>query len=291
MQSPTSGPGSTLYYNVNFAGPAPGANGGELFLRRPAMTNHGPLVVIANPPNNGFVDDSDTVTIVFNKPIDSKFLTNNLTGIILSSSGNSVAGTIVPIIHVSGDQQSATFQFPGLTLPGTTYQLTLTGQSVQDLAGHPLDQIPSTQAADSYTMLFRTPPSVITPLVDVENGRGSVISGTQMYVIDEASDGNFLYAYDISNPSVPVLESETHLFGQPRDLTVVPQYRYKRFAADSIQQNDLVVVVGGDLDDIISAEGTGQNSDDVTVTVPGQYLWVINMGEPTGARDPCFSES
>ena len=58
----------------------------------------------------------------------------------------------------------------------------------------------------------------------------------------------------------------------------MPQFRYVQNVHGPVQTNDLVVVVGGNLDAIINqAQGT-------TVTEPGQYLWVMNMSNPANPQ-------
>lgn len=275
IQGATSGQSATLPYQIAFGAPTPVAPSGNI--PKPDTNDvHGPLVAETLPTENGFVGDDGQITINFNKPIDAN-VTNRLTGITLSTSGSSSATIPAPILRLSSGQQSLTVQYPGLT-PNTTYQLTLTSQSIQDLAGQPFDQKPSTPTSDSFTMTFRTPPAQTAALPGLLNGKGSVISGDRLYTLDQAPQDNYLDVYDISVPLKPKLLSQTHLFGLPRDLTVIPQFHYKRNIHDTVQSNDLVVVVGGDLDSTIN---TNQGTD---VTVPGQYLWVVAAGDGTSPQ-------
>ena len=93
-------------------------------------------------------------------------------------------------------------QYPGLA-PATTYRLTLSGQSIRDLATQPLDQLPSTPAPDSFTMTFRTPPAATTNLPITGNWTGTAISGNHLYALDQAPNDNYLEIYDISIPLQP----------------------------------------------------------------------------------------
>ncbi|MGH7867902.1 MAG: hypothetical protein ACREP9_09820, partial [Candidatus Dormibacteraceae bacterium] len=114
-------------------------------------------------------------------------------------------------------------------------------------------------------------------LTGLANGRGSAISGNKLYVLDQNPRDNFLDTYDITAPNNPKLLSQTHLFGAPRDLVVVPQYRYTLTEHLPAFTNDIVVVVGGDLATAI---------DQVTLqpVAIGQYMWVFNMGDPTAPQ-------
>ena len=59
---------------------------------------------------------------------------------------------------------------------------------------------------------------------------------------------------------------------------MIPHFGYQLNAQAPAVTNDLVAVVGGDLSAIINT-----NQGD-TVTVPGQYLWVLNVGDPTSPQ-------
>jgi len=233
---------------------------------------HGPLVVEARPSENGFLGEDGEITIYFNKPIDA-FVTNHLSGVTLSSAGNSSAVEVKPLVALAGRQQVLTLRYLGLQ-SGGTYRLTLSGQSIRDLANQPLDQRPSTTEADSYSMTFRTAPAAETTLPAVVNGRGSGISGMRLYVLDQTPQGSFLNTYDISSPLKPFSIGQFRLKGTARDLVVLPRFGYQLNASAPVETNDLVVVVGGDLDaQINQVQGT-------TVSVAGQYIYVINMGNP-----------
>ncbi len=262
-------------YAIDFVGPPPAPTNHVI---SPPDTNdmHGPLVVSTQPSESGFVDESGTIQIFFESPIDS-YVRDHIGGIVLSGSGTLVA----PTVRLSTDQRLLTLQYPGLE-PGQTYTLTLSGQSVHDLAGKPLDQRPSTPAADSFSMTFRTTPVVVTDLPALGNGRGSVISGNRLYVLDQSSQGNFLTAYDISDPSQPQSLSQTPLLGAPRDLIVIPQFSYVTSLHSPVSKSDLVVVVGGDLDTVVQDNGGGQAP---FVRGRGQYLWVFDMANPAAPRN------
>lgn len=269
---------ATVPYQIAFTGPVPPTPVPNI----PAPDTNdvdGPVVIETDPPENGFIGEDSQITIIFNKPIDS-YVTNHLSGISLNSLGTSLAAPILPIVRLSPDQQTLALQYPGLPA-GTTFQLTLSGQSIRDLAAQPLNQLPSSTTPVSFTTTFRTAPAATSVLPQFFNGRGAVISGTWLYALDQSPQGNFLDSYDITWPLQPHLARQFHLIGAPRDLVVIPQFRYKRNAHDSIQTNDLVVVVGGDLGTQLTSFGSAQGP---AVSVPGQYLWVLNMADPTNPQ-------
>ena len=263
-------------YPIDFRGVTPMAPGPI----PPPPTNdvHGPVVVEVDPPNNGFIGQNDSITIIFNKPINPS-VTNQLAGISLNGLPPDAAAP-VPIVQLDPSQQVLQIEYPGLP-PGGSYQLTLTGQSIQDLAGQPLNQSPGISTPVSFTTVFRTTP-VTTQAIPLANGtsglgRGAVISGTQLYVLDQGSQNSYLESFDISVPDQPVAEGKLRLTGQPRDLVVIPQYEYVTNVDQSEPYftNDLVVVVGGDLTlNINTSQGT-------TVSDNGQYLWVVSMEDPS----------
>ncbi|MBN8248112.1 MAG: RHS repeat protein, partial [Verrucomicrobia bacterium] len=116
--------------------------------------------------------------------------------------------------------------------------------------------------------------SVVLP--GMASGRGTVISGSTLYAIETTSTGGALLAYDISNPGLPSLSRRVPLPGQPRDLVLIPQYAYKRALGAAAETNDLVAVVGGELDTYRDRFGN--------VQVPGQYLAVFDVLNPEGPR-------
>jgi len=255
-------------YQIAFTGPRPVMPSGDI--PRPDTNDvHGPLVVETQPVESGFVGEDGQVIIHFNKPIDPS-LTNDLSGIVLSGGSTDVT----PIVRITASQRTLILQYPGLTA-NESYRLTISGQSVRDLAAQPLDQLPATSDADSFTMTFRTPAAAEAELPGVADGRGAVISGNRLYALDHDPQNSHLNAYDISIPLQPRLLSRTRLIGQPRDLVVVPHYHFKRNIHSPTEISDVVAVVGGDLDARID-RGLG-----TTVSVRGQYLWVLKMGDGT----------
>jgi RHS repeat-associated protein len=257
------------FFNIAFTGTIPPTPNPFI---PPPYTNdiHGPLVVETDPVNNGFVGEDATITVQFNKPIDAS-VTNNLSGIVLSGPETNAG----PIVRLSANQQTLTIQYPGLP-PGETYVLTLSGQSIFDLGGKPLNQQPSSAQPVSFSLTFRTPPEATAPLPGLVNGVGSAICDNFLYALDQAPQGNYLNIYDISVPLAPKLLSRTHLYGAPRDLVAIPQYPYFSNIHSPPVTNDLVAVVGGDLTTTTDIYGN--------VTVPGQYLWVFAVGDGTAPQ-------
>ncbi|MBN9690461.1 MAG: Ig-like domain-containing protein [Verrucomicrobia bacterium] len=254
-------------YPISFIG-APDRVEGPIPPSDPTETK-GPSVVSTSPDEDGFVTDTGEITVVFNEPID-RIVETNTAGILLSGSVVSTAPAI-PAVRLSPDQTTLTIQYGGL-LPDESYTLTLTGESVMDLNGNPLDQRPSSVEADSFSVNFRTTPVGRYNLPGVVNGTGAAIWGARLYVIDNAPTP-MLRTFDISNPENPILLGSARVVGVPRDLVVIPNYSYKRALHEETRTNDLVAVVGGDLDTVI---------DDLdSVIVRGQYLRVFDMSDPS----------
>jgi hypothetical protein len=104
------------------------------------------------------------VRIIFKEPIN-KSVTNDLAGIVLSGPGPGLP----PSVRLNEDQRELTLQWGGLQ-PGSEYTLMLSGASIRDLTGNPLDQKPGTSTADSFTMTFLTAPVETTSLPGMTSG-------------------------------------------------------------------------------------------------------------------------
>lgn len=253
----------SLRYRINFDGQPPQPEGP--IPPSDPDDKEGPSVVVSQPTSRGYLDNLGRIRIGFNEPID-RAVETDVSGLTLAGPG----ATAVPAVILNSDQTELTIEYAGL-LPDTEYSLTLSGESIRDLNGNPLDQRPSTTVADSFTLHFRTTPAARINVREVVNGRGSAIQGSRLYVLDQAEQ-NLLRTYDISNPSDPTLLSSVRVVGAPRDLVVIPNYRYRLKINGDEKAADLVAVVGGDLNVIV---------DDLdTVIVPGQYLRVFDMGDP-----------
>lgn len=232
----------------------------------------GPAVVATFPGEGGFSDASGQVTILFNEPID-RSVERNASGITLLGPGDALH----PAIRLSEDQTALTLQYGGL-MPDADYTLTLSGLSILDLNGNPLNQSADQSELVSFTLNFRTPPVARYALPGVVNGVGAAVSGAHAYVIDHTTPP-VLRTYDISKPEHPVLLSSARVVGTPRDLVVIPNYGFKPNLNAPAQTNDLVVVVGGDLDAIIE-DLDGDHKGDNVIT-KGQYLRVFDMANPS----------
>lgn len=259
--------GQQTLYPINFSGVIPPVL--DVDLPKPDTNDvHGPIVISTFPPEGGYLDASGDIKILFNKPIDRRIEMSG-DGIVL----NGPTAGPKPVVILAVGQKSLVLNYAGLE-PDQEYSLTLTAQAVRDLAGQPIDQRPSTPEADSFRLRFRTSPTRVQPLFPfVENGRGAAIQGETLYVIEGNTSEASLLSYGIKDPSNPKLLSRTRLPGQPRDLVVIPQFAYRRTRNAPAETNDLVVVVGGDLDTRIDTLGN--------VTSKGQYLNVFNVGDPS----------
>ncbi|MBX3733953.1 MAG: Ig-like domain-containing protein [Verrucomicrobiae bacterium] len=256
--------GRTSRYPIQFSGTIPPVITGPL--PKPDTNDvHGPIVIATVPPDGGFLGPSGEIEILFNKPLDRQ--------IEASSYGITLEGASVPrdpVVRLKPGQKSLVIQYAGLE-PAREYTLNLTGQAVRDLAGQPLDQRPSTPEPDGFRLVFQTAPVRIRNLPGLVNGRGTVIRGETLYAIDSGGAYPALRTYDIRDPGQPALVASDSLFGQPRDLLVIPQYAYRRSAQEPPVTNDLVVVVGGDLDTRI---------DEINNTiVRGQYLSIFEASD------------
>ena len=256
-------------YPISFSGVIPPVITGPL--PKPDTNDvHGPLVVSTFPPEGGYLPTSGEMTILFNKPID-RGVEQALSGVVLDGP-NSPA---TPIIRLDAGQQALSIRYVGLE-PDREYTLTLTSEAIRDLAGQPLDQRPSTPETDSFRLRFRSSPVRSVVLPGMGTGRGTVISGSTLYAIEVSSTGGALLAFDISNPALPSLSRRQPLPGQPRDLVLIPKYSYRRTLGAPNETNDLVAVVGGELDTYRDQFGNTQ--------VQGQYLAVYNMMHPDGPQ-------
>lgn len=229
----------------------------------------GPAVTVSLPVEDAVLSQSGTITLTFNEPIDRSVLTET-GGLILSPDLG-----VAPAVRLSSDQTVLTLTYAGLQ-PDTEYTLTVSGESVRDLNGNALDQRPSTEVPDAFTLSFRTPPLVHAELPGMINGAGSAIHGARLYALDNAAIP-YLRIYDIANPSDPVLLGSARVVGTPRDLVVIPRYRYRLNLHEPTRTNDLVAVVGGDLDTVV---------DDLdSVIVRGQYLRIFEIEDPARPRE------
>ncbi|MFO1460688.1 MAG: Ig-like domain-containing protein [Verrucomicrobiota bacterium] len=234
---------------------------------------HGPVIVATIPPDGGVLGESGSLLLRFDKAI-SREVEENLSGITLNSSG-----APPPVVRLSQDQKDLTLQFSGLN-PGQNYNVTVSGLSVRDLNGRPLDQRPSTPGADNFTMRFTAQTVLTTTLPGIQNGRGAAISGNRLYALEMTSAVSYLVVYDITNPALPTELGRTSLFGQPRDLLVIPDYSFKLRPGGTSLSHELVAVVGGDLQARIGG--------DASVDIKGQYLWIFDMEDP---RNPTLLAS
>lgn len=229
----------------------------------------GPLVITTLPNERGFVNENGEISIFFNEPIDRSVL-QQLSGIVLD--GPSTFSP--PVLELSPDQTTLQIRYLGLK-PGADYSLSLSSLSLRDLLGNPFDQVPNTKPSDNFVLHFKTSPVKVTALPEITAGKGAVMHGVHLYVL-QAGTENQLIAYDVSRPNTPVLLSHPRVVGVPRDLVVIPDFGYKTAPDDSVHNGEIVAVVGGDLDTKIDELGN--------VTVPGQNLVVFDMADPKNPR-------
>ena len=261
--------GVVATYPINFSGVTPPVISGPL--PKPDTNDvHGPLVISTLPPEGGFLPASGELTILFNKPVD-RWVEQAFSGIVLDGP----ASPARPVVRLDAGQKALSLRYAGLE-PDREYTLTLTAQAIRDLADQPLDQRPSTPEPDSFRLRFRSSPVRSFALPGMASGRGSVISGSILYAIETTSTGGALLAYDIRVPSQPSLYRRVPLPGQPRDLVLIPGYAYRRTLGAPAETNDLVAVVGGELDTFLDQFGNSQS--------PGQYLAVFDMLNPEGPQ-------
>lgn len=259
--------GKISNYQINFSGIIPPVVHSDL--PKPDTNDiSGPIVVSTFPPEGGYIGPSGELTFLFNKPID-RYVEQANGGVILD--GPTAATSAQPVIRLDSSQKALVVQYAGLS-PGEEYTVTLSSQAVRDLAGQPLDQRPSTPEPDSFRLNFRAAPVRTSTLPLIENGRGTTIRGRYLYALDASASYSSLLTYDLQDPGRPVRVDVAKLFGQPRDMVLIPQYGYKVYREGPSMTNDLLVVAGGDLDTRIDNLGN--------VTVKGQYLTVFDLSNP-----------
>lgn len=261
---PSAGEPKVVRYPISFTGAPEPAVGGII---PPSDPNEkkGPSVAASFPVEGGLASDGGEITLVFNEPIDRRVETD-LSGILLNPETPGAA----PAVRLSADQTVLTLQIAGL-LSDKDYTLSVSGASVMDLNGNPLDQRPSTAETEAFSLTFKTPPLARANLPGMVNGAGSVIHGARLYAIDNTTPP-MLRIYDISKPEAPKLLGTARVVGTPRDLVVLPNYSYRLNLHDPTRTGDLVAVVGGDLDAVV---------DDLdSVIVKGQYLRVFEVADP-----------
>jgi RHS repeat-associated protein len=233
----------------------------------------GPMVVRSIPR-----DDPDELapSLAIGDPILIEFSesikTNGLASAIQLSPS---AGP--PILQLSTDQRRLAIRF-GKLEPNKPYTLTLT-PAIVDLSGNRLDQTPDNNVTpEAFKLHFVTAREDRGgPLAGIEHGGGVVTRGIYAYVLERAGplDGAVV-VYDLSNPSAPSKVSEFSVPGFPRDLALIPAYEYKRTPQDAVETNDLIAVVGGKVG--------GASGDFGTLLQGFQYLWVIDISDPTNLK-------
>ncbi|MDH7501177.1 MAG: Ig-like domain-containing protein [Verrucomicrobiota bacterium] len=268
-----------IYYPIDFAGQAPPLATNI----PPSLTNdtRSPCVTFTAPTDGVFVGQSGQLVIEFNEPINRAVL-SNIAGITLSGPFNAGATATTaqprPAVELSEDQHRLMLRYIGMA-PDAEYGLALSGQSIQDLSGNPLDQDPRTPEPDAFVMHFRTPPVLSAPL-PVENARGCAISADRLYTLEMLSAGSYLDVYHLElSGQAATRVARVPLLGFPRDLAVISGYNYRISQTGTVCSNELVAVVGGDLASMLEADGS--------VRVPGQYLCVFELsgsGASTSVR-------
>jgi RHS repeat-associated protein len=229
----------------------------------------GPFVVRTWPPEDSqALAPGDPIFVVFNEAV-SLALESDAAGLTIAPDAGK------PRVELDPSQREATIRFPELR-SGTPYTLTLTS-AVRDLASpaNGLDQDPSTDAADAYTLRFETAPVRTRTLLGVESGGGALVRGNHAFVLDRIGPGDgALRVFELETPDTPSLVKLESLPGFPRDMALIPDYEFKLKQSDPPLKRDLLAVVGGDL-------GAGSDEDG-NIGVGNAYLNIFDVTEPLG---------
>src|SRR5262249_43086147 len=155
------------------------------------------------------------IVLKFDEPIDRAVLRESAT-IFAMMPGNHRA-----VLQLSIDQLELSLFFPDL-LPDTTYTLSV-NSGLRDLAGNGLDQDPTQDGNNSYTLTFKTAKQTVTSLPEIHNGGGVVVRGIYAYALERSGSLGKVLVYDLSNPAAPTHVAELLTQPFPRDLVLIPQ--------------------------------------------------------------------
>lgn len=200
----------------------------------------GPRVISSVPSREakGFVP-GQTIVLKFDEPIDRAVLSEH--GTIFAM----MPGNLRPVLQLSPDQYELSLYFYDLK-PDTTYTLTANA-GIRDISGNGLDQDPTQDGDNSFTLTFKTAKFATTTLPELQNGGGVVIRGIYAYALERnGAQSSKVLIYDLSNPAAPSRVAQFPTPPFPRDLVLIPQYAFKRHDTNTPPEvKDLLAVVGG----------------------------------------------
>jgi RHS repeat-associated protein len=200
----------------------------------------GPRVISSVPSRDSkaFVP-GQTIVLKFDEPIDKAVLREASTIFAM------MPGNLRPVLQLNPEQDELSLYFHDLR-PDTTYTLTA-NSGIRDISGNALDQDPTQDGDNSFTLTFKTAKQTTRTLPELQNGGGVVVRGIYAYALERnGTQTGKVLVYDLSNPSAPnrVAQFSTPPF--PRDLVLIPQYAFKRQDTNTPPEvKDLLAVVGG----------------------------------------------
>jgi hypothetical protein len=173
----------------------------------------GPRVVSSVPTRESHgLAPGQPVVLKFDEPIDRAVLRDSATIFAM------MPGNHRPILQLSPDQDELSLFFHDL-LPDTTYTLSV-NSGVRDISGNGLDQDPTQDGNNNYTLTFKTAKETVTSLPEIHNGGGVIVRGIYAYALERSGSLGKVLVYDLSNPAAPARVSELLTQPFPRDLVL-----------------------------------------------------------------------
>jgi RHS repeat-associated protein len=186
-----------------------------------------PVVVGINPPPGASgVAPSTPVTVRFSEPVSRTILPVNVQ---VSSGGGALNG----VVTLAAGQTTATFQPAGGLQPGRLYTVRVSG--VKDLSDNLFDQDPIASGLQPFVSTFTTldaptPVDIAGDLsFNIKASRHATVFGNTLFFADgdsSATNGRILL-YDVAAPQNPQRLAEINTSGQPRAMTIVPEFSYQ----------------------------------------------------------------
>lgn len=252
-------------YEVVFAGdsppPAPASDP-----IRPRITFAWPLEGMDHARNG------EPITLAFSEPMDPVTLADLKTWFKFSSAQQIISSLVSP------DMRTVTIHFSSLPGLPVSYSVAtpLNNPKLKDRNGNAFDQIPSTaDIADAFTRSFTLASQTSAELPGIINGGGVAMKGAYAYALERDGDHGKLVVLNVSSPEQPTEVGRLTLPAYPRDLAVISQYPVKLKPSDtSCSTKDLLAIVGG----LVAAP------TDAAGGTPGQFLWLVDITQPTDPK-------
>ena len=228
----------------------------------PIGDTNGLRVVFCWPPNGATsVKPQEPILLRFSKPPRINSETTIQNWLTFSSGHKPVSAT------VSADGREVSINYSG---PASgPVSLSVNGQ-LTDQGGYGLDMDPVTPGKQSFNLNFELAGSSSVSFPGVASGGGIALKGAYAYLLDRETGHGWLKIFSLIDPAAPVLVGSLELPDYPRAIEMIPRWRYKLRPEAAPLENDLVAVAGG----LVSSTDGGGNAE-------GQYLWIIDISDPT----------